>query len=164
VVRVVVSALRSPLSLAAGVVAGVGVFLLIVWLPNLGLIWDVVTGGSMSIGQKAGFLWDSLGAINTNFTGLGATLTIAVAMLFGLNVAVAVRYVRDRVAEVRAGGGAALGGGVLVALAGAGCSSCGAVVLSTLFGAGATGSFIASLPLRARSSASSACWPSRSRS
>lgn len=142
--RTVGLALRSPSSALAGLGAALAVFLLIVWLPNLGLIWSVVTSGTMSIADKAGFLWDSLGAIRTSFTSLGAALTVAVAALFGLNVAVALHHVRERAAEARAGG---TGLGVALALVGAGCSSCGAVVLSTLLGAGATSSFAATLPL-----------------
>ena len=144
--RALWDALRAPWSLAAGLACGLAVFALTVWLPNLGLIWGVVSSGSMSLGDKAGFLWDSLGAIHTNFTPLGAWLTVAAAALFGLNVAVAVHYVRLRAAEARVGGAAL--GGIVLALTGAGCSSCGAIVLSTLFGAGASASFVASLPLR----------------
>jgi len=143
--RAIRDALRSPWSLAIGLVAALGVFLLSVWLPNLGVIWRVLTSGSFSPGEKIAFLWESLGAIRTNFTALGAWLTGAIAILFGLNVAVAVRYLRRRAAEARAGGAAL--GGVIAALVGAGCSSCGAIVLSTLFGAGATASFVARLPL-----------------
>lgn len=139
------AALISPRSMLPGALAGCGLFALIVWLPNLSLIWNVTTGGSMSLPGKAGFLWSSLGAIGTNFTTLGASLTIAVAVLFGLNVAVAVRYSRLRAAEARAGGAAL--GGVTLALLGVGCSSCGAVALSSLLGAGAASSFTASLPL-----------------
>lgn len=120
-------------------------FLLIVWLPNLGLIARVVTS-DMSAGEKAVFLWGSAGAISTTFTTLGAWLTGSVALLFGLNVAVTIHYLRQRAIEARAGGAAL--GGVVVALIGAGCSSCGAIVLSTIVGAGAAGSFVGGLPLR----------------
>lgn len=143
--RVTGEALRSPLSVAAGLLAGLAVFLLIVWLPNLGLIWSVVSSSSMSLPDKAAFLWDSLGVLATGFTTLGAVLSVAVALLFSLNVAVAVHFVRGRAAEARAGGAGLAG--VAVALVGAGCSSCGAVLLSTLIGAGATSSFVAGLPL-----------------
>lgn len=143
--RALGAALLSPWSALSGLLAGLSVFLLIVWLPNLDLIWSVVSGGSMSTSGKAAFLWSSLGAIDTNFTTLGASLTVAVAVLLDLNVAVAVRYARRRAAEARAGGAAL--GGVTLALVGVGCSSCGAIVLSSLLGAGAAASFVASLPL-----------------
>lgn len=144
--RTLADALRSPISVAAGLVAGLAVFALVVWLPNLGLIWSVTTSGSISIGGRIGFLWSSLGAIGTNFTTFGAAVTTAVAVLFGLNVALATRRARLRLAEAGAGG-AAGAGGLLLALVGVGCSSCGAVVLSTLLGTGATASLVAGLPL-----------------
>ena len=143
--RTLAAAVLSPWSALPGLAAGLGIFALVVWLPNLSLIWGVVTGGSMSLSGKAAFLWSSLGAIGTNFTTLGASLTIAVAVLLGLDVAVAARYLRQRAAEARAGGAAL--GGVTLALLGAGCSSCGAIALSSLLGAGAAASFTASLPL-----------------
>ena len=139
------AALLSPWSALPGLFAGLATFALIVWLPNLSLIWSVVTGGSMSFSGKAGFLWSSLGAIGTNFTTLAASLTVTVAILLGLNVAVAARYIRQRASEAHAGGAAL--GGVTLALLGVGCSSCGAIALSSLLGAGAAASFTASLPL-----------------
>lgn len=143
--RALADVARSPLAVGAGLVAAMAVFLLQVWLPNLGLIWSVVTSDAMSAGDKAGFLWDSLGAIHTNFTVLGAWLAGTVAVLFGLNTAVTVHYLRRRLASGSTGGlGAA---GLLAALLGAGCSACGAVVLSFLVGTAATASFVAELPL-----------------
>lgn len=137
---------RSPVAVAVAVMAAVAVFLFQVWLPNLGLIWSVVTSETMSPSDKAGFLWDSLGAIRTNFTVLGAWLAAAVSLLFGLNAAVTVHYVRRRLAL---GGTAGAGvAGLVVAVVGVGCSACGAVVLSFLIGTTATASFVGLLPLR----------------
>lgn len=138
--------LRSPASLALLVSTALGVFLLQVWLPDLGLIWHVVTSGAFSPGGKVGFLWDSVGAIRTNFTVLGAWLAVAVSLLFGLSAALTVRYVRERLA-IRDVSGMGVAG-LLAALVGVGCSACGAVVLSALVGATATASFVGLLPLR----------------
>lgn len=138
--------LRSPGSLALLVSTAVGVFLLQVWLPDLGLIWHVVTSSAFSPGEKVGFLWASVGAIRTNFTVLGAWLVGAVSILFGLSAALTVRYLRERLA-VRDVSGMGVAG-LLAALVGVGCSACGAVVLSALVGATATASFVGLLPLR----------------
>lgn len=143
--RALLDVARSPLAAGVGLAAGVAVFLLQVWLPNLGLIWSVVTSGTMPVGERAGFLWDSLGAIHTNFTPLGAWLAGAVSLLFGLNTAVTVRYLRRRLA-LGATGGLGLAG-LIVALVGVGCSACGAIVLSFLVGTTATASFVGTLPL-----------------
>jgi hypothetical protein len=143
--RAISDAVRSPWSLAIGLVAAFGLFLVSVWLPNLSLISRVITSDRLTLGGKAAFMWESLAAIQTNFTTLGAWLVGAVAVLFGLNAAVAIHYLRRRAAEARAGGAAL--GGIIVAVIGAGCSSCGAIVLSTLLGAGASAAFVARLPL-----------------
>lgn len=143
--RTIGVALRSSWPALLGLAACAGVLLLAIWLPNLELIWGVITSGSMAPLAKAGFLWSSLGAIQTNFTTTGAWLTAAVAVLAGLNVTVAARYVAQRAAAARAGGAGL--GGILLALIGAGCSSCGAVVLSALLGTGAAATAVARLPL-----------------
>lgn len=144
-VRSLVGVVRSPGSLALALGAAIGVFLLQVWLANLNLIWSVVTSGAMSVSAKGRFLWASVGAIQTNFTVVGAWLAGAVSLLFGLDIALTVRYVRRRAAL---GGPSGLGlVGLLGALVGIGCSACGAVVLSSLFGVAASASFVGVLPL-----------------
>lgn len=137
--------LRSWSSLAIAASAAGAAFLVQVWLPNLGLIWSTVTDGDVTILAKASLLWASLGAIGTNFTPLGASLAVAISVLFGLNVAFTFRYVRDRLAarEVSSLGVA----GLVAAVLGVGCASCGAVVLSFLLGTTTAASLVALLPL-----------------
>lgn len=142
--RISLTVLRSGWSLLLVLTGGLVVFALQVWLPNLGLIWSVITSGTMPVGDKAGFLWASLGAIGTNFTTLGAWLAGLVSLLFGLNLAFTVYYLR-RGLSARASGVGVMG--ILAAALGVGCSSCGAVVLSFLLGTGATASVVGLLPL-----------------
>lgn len=142
--RTSLTVLRSGWSLLFVLTGGLVVFALQVWLPNLGLVWSVITSGTMSFGDKAGFLWASLGAIGTNFTTLGAWLAGLVSLLFGLNLAFTVYYLRRGLAARASGFGAM---GVFAAAVGVGCSSCGAVVLSFLLGTGATASVVGLLPL-----------------
>lgn len=143
--RTALGVLRSPASLALTLAAALAAFLLQVWLPNLGLIWSVVTAGDMATVAKAQFLWTSLGALETNFTVLGAWLAVAVALLFGLNVAFSVHFVRQRLAVRDV---STLGvGGLFAAVLGVGCASCGAVVLSFVVGTTAAASIVGLLPL-----------------
>ena len=143
--RQIAATLRSPLALATAIAAAGGLLVFSIWLPNLGLIWQVAVRSHLSIAARLRFLWDSLGALATNFTPLEAALTVAVGVLFGLTVAVTVRTLRTRTAP---GSGGGLGvAGAAVGLLGVGCSSCGAVLLSSLVGAGASASFVATLPL-----------------
>lgn len=137
--------LRSWSSVALAASAAVVALLLQVWLPNFGLIWSTITAGDLTIPAKANLLWASLGAIGTNFTTLGAGLAVTISLLFGLNVAFTVRYIRNRLAarEVSSLGAA----GLVAAVLGVGCASCGAVVLSFLLGTTTAASFVALLPL-----------------
>lgn len=143
--RPVADVLRSPRWAAVALVTAVAVFLVAVWLPNLGLVTDVVFAEDMPVAAKLRFLWSSLGAIGTNFTTAQAGLLVVIAVLFGLNAAVALHTVRQRLRERSAAG---LGlAGLVAGLIGVGCSACGAVVLAGLLGAGTTAAVIRVLPL-----------------
>jgi hypothetical protein len=143
--RQIAATLRSPLDVLLAIAAGASLLAFSVWLPNLGLLWHLTASGHLSVAGRLRLLWSSLGALATNFTPLEAALTVAVSVLFGLTVALTARALRKRTAEQAAG---SLGvAGAAVGLLGAGCSTCGAVLLSSLVGAGASASFVATLPL-----------------
>ncbi|HZD74191.1 MAG TPA: hypothetical protein VE776_09970 [Actinomycetota bacterium] len=136
--------LRSPLEVLLGIAAAGGLLALAVWLPNLGLLWHLTISGRLSLAGRLHLLWSSLGALATNFTPLQAALTVAVCLLFGLTMAVTGHGLRWRTAGQAGGLGVA---GAAVGLLGAGCSACGAVLLSSLLGAGVSAGFVATLPL-----------------
>lgn len=130
--------------LAAIVAAAFLVFT--IWLPNLSFIAGTITGSQFSTAQKAGILWASLAAINTNFTPLSRTTTIALALLLGVDMALLTFYLRTRARLDRAAG---MGiGGVIAGLFGVGCASCGTVIASAFLGAGATAGYLNLLPLQ----------------
>jgi hypothetical protein len=131
--RQIAATLRSPLDVLLAIAAGASLLAFSVWLPNLGLLWHLTASGHLSVAGRLRLLWSSLGALATNFTPLEAALTVAVSVLFGLTVALTARALRKRTAEQAAGS--------------LGCSTCGAVLLSSLVGAGASASFVATLPL-----------------
>lgn len=120
------------------------VFVFSIWLPNLGLIRETIFSNNFAWGEKIIFLWNLLGAINTNFSALSATLLVIISVLFGLNIAVTVYYFKKRIAFQKAGGMSLAG--MLAGLIGIGCASCGSVILSTFLGVGATASFTGLLP------------------
>ncbi|MDH5537655.1 MAG: hypothetical protein OEZ08_19055 [Betaproteobacteria bacterium] len=126
----------------AGVLA-ILVFLVAVWLPNLGLIGDVFAGSNAPLATKLGFALSLLGGIGTNFTLLSAGYTIAIAVLFGITTAMIVYLLKQR-RVAAAGQNIAIGSsGVL----GIGCAACGSLILGAgLPFLGATGA-LAVLPL-----------------
>lgn len=117
-----------------------------IWMPNLSFITTTLTASRFSLPEKAGILWASLAALSTNFTPLSRTVTITLALLLGVDIALVVFYLRTRVRLDRAAG---MGiGGVIAGLLGVGCASCGTVILSSVLGAGAAAGFLNLLPLQ----------------
>lgn len=131
--------------LALATSVSIAVFVFAVWFPNIGLIARLVGDPAIPFAQKLEIPIAFLGAINTNFTPLSASYTVLTALLFGVNVAMAVYYFKRRVAEVKAGGLATGFLGLASATLGIGCAACGSFVATAilpLFGTGALLSFL----------------------
>lgn len=131
---------RKPKYLLIAIVVAVGVFTFAVWLPNFSLLSRVLHPDSAgSFSEKAHFLWSLYGSIGTNFTPVSATYTVAIAILFGVNVALFAYYIARARGGVRGVGstGAAGFGGLVSGIFGIGCAACGTFILTsvlTLFG------------------------------
>ena len=124
------------------------VFAFAVWLPNIPLIISVMGHSGISLSQKFNFPISLLSSITTNFTLLSASYTIALAVLFGINLAMIVYYLKRRVAEIKQSGITTGFFGIMSGILGIGCAACGSVILTsilTLFGASGV---LISLPLR----------------
>lgn len=134
-------------ALAVGISALV--FSFAIWLPNIELILLVMFGSAGSLLEKLLFLLSLYGSIGTNFTLTSATYTTAIALMFGINVALLVYYIKRMQGGVGSLGNTGVLGvsGFVSGLLGIGCAACGTFILSSvlvLFGA--TG-FLALLPL-----------------
>ncbi len=110
---------------------GLAVFVLATWLPNLELVWQIAASPTISFGDKARVLVALIGSIGTNFTLLSAMSTVAIAVLFGANVAMMLYYFRARrqLRQAGAAGAAASLGGLASGFFGLGCAACGTFVL-----------------------------------
>ena len=134
--------IRKPKYLLTVIVIAVGVFTFAVWLPNFSLLAQVLHPGSAgSISEKVSFVWSLYGSIGTNFTIVSATYTIAIAVLFGVNIALLAYYIARAKSGMRGVGstGATGIGGLVSGIFGIGCAACGTFVLTsvlTLIGAG----------------------------
>jgi hypothetical protein len=128
------------------VVTGI-VFSFAVLLPNFQLLWIVSQTASLS--ELLSLVGSLYGAITTNFTFISASYTIAIAVLFGVNVALLTYYIqkmRNGLTGLSITGLTGLGGLVSGSL-GIGCAACGTFIFTsvlTLFGAGGV---LAYLPL-----------------
>lgn len=123
-------------------------FVLAVWLPNLGLITSVFSSSSASLTAKLKIAVSLLGGIGTNFSIFSASYTIAIAILFGINVAMIVYFLKKRREQVK-GEGLVIGlGGVASGALGVGCAACGSFLLSTALASFGAAGALAILPLK----------------
>ena len=122
-------------------------FAFAVLLPNFELIFGLLNNSSAPFVTKISIVASLLGGIVTNFSLLSAGYTIAIAVLFGINIAMIVYLTRKR----RQLGGKTVSvgvGGVVSGLFGVGCASCGAFLLTAVLSSiGAVG-ILAYLPLQ----------------
>jgi len=114
-----------------------------IWLPNLPLVWDTIVS-MLTTPMKFTYLYDSLGAFNTNFSLSSQITTSLIALLFGIHVSLVTFYFINRISTQRSAGIGTLG--ILSGIVGIGCAACGSVVLSTLIGVGAATGFLGALP------------------
>lgn len=146
----IIAALKQVFSnvryLALAGIVGFAVFAFSAWLPNLGLIAKVVSSSAASLSDKITFLVNLLGSIQTNFTFFSASYTIAIAALFGINVAMVAYYFGQRKQLVRQTGVATSFGGLVSGIFGIGCAACGTLVLGPLLSLVGAGGLIAILP------------------
>lgn len=145
-VKTLVSILARPkYAFLAAVVSSI-VFTIAVWLPNLLLISIVAQNATIS--EFVSLLWSLYGAIGTNFSLISASYTIAIAVLFGINIALLVYYVRRArggVDGIKSSGAAGIGG-LVSGIFGIGCAACGTFIITPLLALfGATG-LLAFLP------------------
>lgn len=107
------------------------IFAFAVWLPNLSLIVKVMGHPGVPFSQKFDLPISLLGSIVTNFTVLSASYTIAIAILFGINLAMIVYFLRRKIVEVRQSGITAGFLGITSGVLGMGCAACGSFLLTS---------------------------------
>lgn len=131
----------------AGVTAFI-VFTLAVWLPNFKLIIQVLTSSTANIADKWSILAGLFGSITTNFTFISASYTIIIALLFGINVAMVMYYMRrNKETSNKVGATGAGFGGLVSGFFGIGCAACGTIILGPLLALVGAGGLVALLPL-----------------
>jgi len=138
--------LKDPRYATLTVLVASFVFVLATWLPNLGLIWQIVSSSSIALSDKLGFLFSLVGSIQTNFTLFSASYTIIIAILFGINVALVTYYFKRRKKFLEQGGMITSMGGLVTGVFGIGCAACGTFILTPLLAVVGAGSLIAFLP------------------
>lgn len=139
-------AVNSYIALAS--VIALAAFLFAVWLPNFGLIGEVFSTSSAPLAAKLKITIALLGGIGTNFSFLSAGYTIAIAALFGINLAMVVYFLKRTRAGLGGQNLAAGVGGIASGALGIGCAACGSFILTTALSSFGAAGALAILPLR----------------
>lgn len=142
----VVKVITNPKYLILSISVTLLVIAFAAWLPNLHLITNAMTSGTMTLWQKTNLLTSLLGSLQTNFTPLSRAVTSISALLTGIQVSLLVYYLRQTAKLQQSMGVSALG--VATSMLGVGCASCGSVMLTSLIGFGSATAILGILPFR----------------
>ena len=138
---------QKPLYILLACITSLAVFAFAVWLPNISLIVSVMAHPEISFSQKLNLPFILLGSIVTNFTLLSASYTIAIAILFGVNLAMVVYFLKRKISEVKRSGIATGFFGIASGVAGMGCTACGSFLLASILSVFGVAGMLAFLPL-----------------
>ena len=114
------------------VITSAVVFTFAVWLPNFRLIIEILFNSSASSVEKTNIILSLFKSIQTNFSVVSASYTIAIAVLFGINTALIIYYIRSRQNSKLGSGTTLSAGGLVSGIFGIGCASCGTFVIGSL--------------------------------
>lgn len=112
-------------------------------IPFMQTIWN---SSAFSFSGKLQITAESLYAFNTNLTRISQVFHVIISFLVGTNIALLLYYYRARRKLEGAAGISLIG--VVSGVLGIGCSVCGSVILSSIFGLTAATAFITLLPMR----------------
>ena len=138
---------RKPVYAVIAFIISAAVFAFAVWLPNLSLIVKIMGHPGITFSQKLSLPASLLGSIVTNFTLLSATYTILITILFGMNVAMIVYFLRRRIDDVRQVGLGTGFAGITSGILGMGCAACGSFLLTSILSLSGASWLLSYLPL-----------------
>ncbi len=138
---------RKPTYMILALVMSIGMFVFATWLPNIGLIMSVVFSPDTPFSEKLDLPVSLIGSISTNFSMLSASYTIAIAILFGIDLAMLIYYLRRRIKEVKDAGVTTGFLGLASGVVGMGCAACGSLLLTSILSLIGASSILTKLPL-----------------
>ena len=138
---------RNPLYILLALTTSSVLFAFAVWFPNLPLIMEIMRHSGIPLTQRFDLPISLLGSIVTNFTLVSASYTIAIVVLFGINLAMIVYFLRRRIAEVKHSGIATGFFGLTSGVVGMGCAACGSFLLTSTFSLFGASGILTFLPL-----------------
>ncbi len=133
-----------PGYIAVGAGSSFALLILSLWLASARLIGFILGTSFFSPAAKirgvAEVLWGSFAASRPS----QLVVTLVTALLFGLNTAMTVYYLRCRISLQRSAGASIVA--TIFGILGVGCASCGSVLLSSIFGTAAAAGLLHELP------------------
>ena len=146
--RALLVVFRKPAYALTALLVAIIAFAMAVWMPNLGLIAQIIADPSATFAQKISLPVALLASISTNFSALAALYTIAIPILFGINVAMMIYYQKRRIGAAKGNMMTAGFAGMASGVIGIGCAACGSFLLTSMLSSfGAAGALFL-LPLR----------------
>lgn len=118
-------------------------FCFIIVLPSYGLVAFIIKNQGIDALMSGNILFVSWDFFKLNSTFFSRTIAIVISVLSGINLAMFVFYIKRRIKLYKSSGLGFLA--ALVGLLGIGCASCGSVLITSIFGFGAT-AFLGFLP------------------
>src|SRR3989344_9569530 len=140
--RALLVVFRKPAYALTALLVALIAFAMAVWMPNLGLIAQVITDPDIALSKKIMLPVTLLLSIRTNFSVLSALYTIAIPILFGMNVAMMAYYLKRRIGVAKGNLMTAGFAGMASGIFGIGCAACGSFFLTSIlssFGAAGAG-------------------------
>ena len=135
-----------PLYATVAIVVSIAVFALSVWIQNLHLL-IIILSSAASTRLKFDIFLSMLGSIATNYSLFSASYTVAIAVLFGINIALVVKFFAIRKSHIRSSGTTASSFlGLVSGMLGIGCAACGTFVLVPLLSLFGAAGLVAFLP------------------
>lgn len=133
--------------LVIALAGGLAAFTFAVWLPNFSLIAHTLGNSSVPLHIKVQLLTGLFLSITTNFGAFSASYTIAIAILFGIDLAMII-YLVKRSRALGQGEITASVGGVISGIFGVGCAACGSFVATSILSLVGAGGAVALLPFK----------------
>lgn len=119
--------LTLPTYAAVAVVAAAVALTVFVVSLNVTLVMDLVVGGSLPLSSRLVVLTELYPFVGTSFNPAQGLLLVVVALLTGVDIALATYHFREHGLDLQQGGAGAAG--LLLGTLGAGCAACGSAIL-----------------------------------
>ncbi len=146
--RILLEVFKKPQYLVLWFFTSFIVFTFSVLIANAQLLFTILSSSSVPIMQKIKFFVGMYNSITTNFTVVSASYTIAIAVLFGCNIALLVYYIKKRKVGPKSYTSTSISSisGVVSGIFGIGCAACGSVILTAVLSLFGAGSLVTLLP------------------